>query len=189
MRESSPMIGSREAVSAASLDHVLGARDRRAALQRALIDGHGLPVLSLTLVSPGAVKDSPGRRRLMDMAENALSDELRRAGMTIRQHSRLDGIAGPEAFWVVVAASDKLKRLAMKLEESKPWGRLLDADVVVAGARREPVPMGRQALGCEPRRCLVCGAAAKECIGSRRHHPAAAAATVAALIGRFTGMP
>ena len=189
MREADLLLGPREAVSAASLEHVLAARDQRVALQRTLLRVHGLPVLSLTLVSPGPVKDSTGRRLLMDMAGSALSEEVRAAGLTVRQHSRTDGIAGPEALWVVEASPGRLKRLAMRIEASRPWGRLLDIDVILAGAGQEPVPLGRQALGCEPRRCLVCESAARECIGARRHHPATVIARVAGLIHRFTGQP
>lgn len=187
MQEPSLTISAREAASTASLAQVLVARDRRAACQKRLLARYGLPVLSLTLVSPGPVKDSPGRRQLMAMAEKAVSDEFRAAGLLVRQQARTDDIAGPEALWVVAASPDRLKRLAIKIEESRPWGRLLDVDVVIAGAGQEPVPLGRQTLGREPRRCLVCGRAAKECIGSHRHNPATAAAIVAAHIARFTG--
>jgi holo-ACP synthase len=189
LRLQTPRNHEREAVPAASLDSVLQARDRRAVLQRHLFASYGLPVLSLTLVSPGPVKDSPGRRLLMDLAENTFAEGFRSAGWTVRQHSRSDGIAGPEALWVAEASPDQLKRLAMRVEDSKPWGRLLDADVILAGPRKEPMPLGRQALGGEPRRCLLCEAEARECIGLRRHHPASAAAMVEALIGRFTGLP
>jgi holo-ACP synthase len=181
--------GAREAVQAASLAQVLSARDRRAARQRELLAHHGWPVLSLTLVSPGPVKDSPGRRLLMDLMEDALRDELHRARLLVRQQVRMDGVAGPEALWVAEAPARRLKQLAVALEDSRPWGRLLDVDVVFAGVHGEPLPMGRHVLGCEPRRCLLCESRAKECIGARRHHPAAAAAMVAALVGRFTGLP
>jgi holo-ACP synthase len=189
LRETNLLSVPRDAVSTASLGHVLAARDKRAAFQKMLLSAYGHPVLSLTLVSPGPVKDSPGRRVLMDMAENAFADAVHQAGFTVRQHSRTDGIAGPEALWVVDAQPDRLKRLAMDIEDSRPWGRLLDADVLLAGNRQEPEPLGRQALGCEPRRCLLCGAQARECIGARRHHPATLAAMAAGLVGRFTGLP
>jgi len=179
----------REAVSIASLDHVLRIRDQRAALQRMLLTSSGLPVLSLTLVSPGPVKDSPGRRLLMDLVEDTLSDETRAKGMRVQQHSRRDGIAGPEALWVVDASPYLLKRLSIEIEAAKPWGRLLDADVIVAGAMGVPIPLGRQALGCPPRRCLLCGADAKVCMGLRRHSPATVAARAAELVQRFTGRP
>ena len=179
----------REAVATASLTEVLEARDRRAALQGQLLAVYGLPVLSLTLVSPGPVKDSPSRRRLMDMAEAALRDETRAAGLRVRQRSRTDGIAGPEALWIVEAPPDPLKRLAIGIEASRPWGRLLDVDVLLADARRAPVSLQRQTLGFEPRRCLVCDAAAKECLASRRHHPDLAIAIAMSLLGRCMGQP
>lgn len=123
----------------------------------------------------------------MDMVEDALSDETRVMGLRVWQHSRTDGIAGPEALWVVDASSHLLKQLVIRIEDAKPWGRLLDADVIVADATGVLVPLGRQALGCPPRRCLLCGADAKVCMGLRRHAPATVAARAAELVQRFTG--
>jgi holo-ACP synthase len=181
------MIRQGEAVRAASLDFVLEARDRRADAQRSLLACYGLPLVSMTLVMPGPVKDSPGRRLLMDMAEMALAEELALNGWNERWHQRMNSTTGPEVFSVVDAAPGQLKRLAISLEGNHSWGRLLDADVIVAGSAGEPLPLERQRLGFERRRCLLCEGSAKECLGARRHPVGAAAARVQALIQHFTG--
>lgn len=170
-----------------SLGAVLEGRERRAAHQASLWAAFRLPLLSLTLVSPGPIKDSPGRRRLMDMAEIAFMDLLRSKGLLVRHRARVDGPTGPEALWTVAAPPARLKRLAIQIEDKKPWGRLLDADVLV-GRPQGLAPLERRELGFADRRCLVCGEAAKVCLGLRRHAPAEAAEVASALISRFAGL-
>ena len=176
-----------EAARAASLACVLESRERRASLQQRLLIAHGLPVLSLTLVSPGPVKDSPGRRQLMDLAEAALLDELCLAELAVRARTRVDGPAGPEALWAVDAAPERLKRLAAGVETARAWGRLLDADVVVLGAGCRPEPIDRRGLGLPPRACLLCPDAAATCIGLRRHPMAELTAAASRLLLDSTG--
>lgn len=178
-----------EAAPAASLAQVLEARDHRARCHvRLLAAGYG-PVLSLTLVSPGAVKDSPGRRLLMDAMEEAFAAAFRSARIHVPTRLRLDGPAGPESFWVAEASPRQVKRIAVEIEHGMPWGRLLDADVLIAGPRGEPLPLARTAFGWKARPCLVCGKEAKECIGLRRHLPHEAETRTAAMILGLAGRP
>lgn len=59
----------------------------------------------------------------------------------------------------------QVKAVTTALEETHPLGRLWDMDVL----DREGKSLSRIALGYPARRCLVCGAAAKECGRSRKH--------------------
>jgi len=157
----------------AGLDDVLAARDERRALQSALLARWGLPLVSMTLVSPGPRKDDATRRALMDLAEAALAAALAEARLAVRERSRRDGVAGPEAIYAVDAPPLELKRLAVGLEEALPWGRLLDADVLVPSAvpgfAGLPEPLGRDAAGLGPRGCLVCGRDARHCMAEAAH--------------------
>lgn len=170
----------------ASLADVLAARDARRELQSALLGRWGLPLVSMTLVSPGPRKDDARRRALMDLAEAALTAALAEAGMAVRERSRRDGVAGPEAIYAVDAPALGLKRLAVGLEERLPWGRLLDADVLVRcdlpGLAGLPEPLGRAAAGLGPRGCLVCGRDARHCMASAAHPLAELSAAVERLI-------
>lgn len=157
----------------AGLNDVLAARDARRELQSALLARWGLPLVSMTLVSPGPRKDDARRRALMDLAEAALAAALAEAGLAVRERSRRDGVAGPEATYAVDASPTELKRLAVGLEEALPWGRLLDADVMVRcalpGLAGLPEPLGRAAAGLGPRGCLVCGRDARHCMAAAAH--------------------
>ncbi len=166
-----------------SLEEVLAARDARAAFQAGLLATWGVPVLSMTLVSPGPVKDDARRRKLMDLAENALESSLRKAGYRVLAGMRRDGPSGPETLRAVKAPPLELKALAVRLEEGLLWGRLLDADVVtLAGSVPLPEPIPRSAIGLPPRPCLSCGRDARHCMAERTHPQSELALAVDRLI-------
>lgn len=174
-----------------SLEEVLAAREARAGLQAGLALRWASPVLSLTLVSPGPVKDDPLRRRLMDLAESALERALAQAGWKVLAGLRRDGPTGPESLRAVAAPALALKELAVGLEDSLPWGRLLDADVLVLAPGREaalPEPITRSALGLPPRPCLVCSHDARHCMAEGRHGRAELEARVEALLSLAGGL-
>lgn len=160
-------------LDAVDLDAVLAARDARLGLQLALASRHGWPILCLTLVSPGPIKDDARRRALMDRAEAAFAEALGAVSFPVLERLRRDGPTGPESLWAVSAPPEALKALAVGLEEGLPGGRLLDADVLLAPAGGPgpalPEPVSRRALGLPARSCLVCGRDARDCMAERRH--------------------
>nr|WP_199064551.1 citrate lyase holo-[acyl-carrier protein] synthase [Chromobacterium sp. ASV5] len=146
------------------LDEVLAARDARAARQRALLRRRGLPLVSLTLVSPGPRKAGLRARRVMLAALAALEHVLSEEVWPAVERETLWLPTGPEALFAVNAQPEALKRRLARLEDEHPLGRLWDLDVLTgAGA------LSRGELGLPPRRCLLCGEAAHACSRSRRH--------------------
>jgi holo-ACP synthase CitX len=154
---------------------LLEARDARAAgiarLAAALPPGHALVFLSLNV--PGPHKDSP-----------QLDSVFRKAGARGREAGRLSALAsreepalrrasegrdalGPWAAFGVAGEPAEIKRRCVSLEEAMVAGRLVDLDVF----DRQGLAVDRRALGLAPRRCLVCGEAAVDCIRVRRHAP------------------
>ena len=57
------------------------------------------------------------------------------------------------------------KRMACRIEEEHPLGRLFDIDVI------DPTgtPVSRQSIGVEPRRCLLCEREARYCMRNHTH--------------------
>jgi holo-ACP synthase len=165
-----------------SLDEVLARREERAALQAAFHARLGLPLLSLTLVTPGSEKDSGPLRSLMDRAEAALSRPLSEAGASVADRARFDGPTGPELLLAIGGIpGPSLKDIALALEEAAPWGRLLDADVLESRDGRLAA-ISREERGRPPRPCLVCERQALECIKLGRHTREDLAAAVARLM-------
>lgn len=160
--------------SSVALPEMLDARERRAALQRALLERYRLPLVCLSMNIPGAIKRTPCIRLLFD-------EGLRRfdaLGFPLRRRLVLDAATGCEAFLAVHADAGALKAAAVRLEEGFPAARLLDFDVLLPG--------GEKLSRGEPRRCLLCDRPAAECARSRNHGLAALVQKTQALLHDFT---
>ena len=150
---------------AIGLEQMLAAREQRAARQIAALTRFDRPLVSITVVTPGAVKDGPLPRRVLSEALRAMDVmcRIRRWSVLSREVSWLG--TGPEALYAVEVASWRLKSAAVKLEDRHPLGRLWDLDVIAPGQR----VLSRKQLGLPARACLVCDRPAFECGRSRRH--------------------
>ena len=146
------------------LTQLLAARDERARRQAAAQARFALPLVSLTLVSPGPVKDGPLQRHVMRAALAALDACLSQEGRPVVEREVFWLPTGPEALYVVNAEATALKAALVELESRHELGRLWDLDVIVADG-----PLSRRALGMPVRSCLLCDDAAHACARSRRH--------------------
>jgi len=149
---------------AIDLPTMLAAREQRALHQQEATARHGLPLVSLTLVCPGPVKQGLRQQQAMRAALAAVDACLSHALWPAIEREVHWLPSGPEALFVVNAEANALKAALIALEESHPLGRLWDIDVIVAGR-----PLSRQQLGLPPRRCLLCDEAAHACARSARH--------------------
>jgi holo-ACP synthase len=148
-----------------TLEEVLLNREQRVLRQREALAAFSRPLLSITLVNPGPVKDSAVARQSMAYALGALDALLEDRGWPVLDRQlRLDP-TGPEALLVVDAEARALKQAATHLEENHPLGRLWDIDVLdpLQGA------ISRKDLGQPARRCLLCDEDAHACTRSRAH--------------------
>jgi holo-ACP synthase len=154
-----------EGAAEVTLEEVLLNRERRVLRQHKAIEAFGRPLVSVTLVNPGPVKDSSSARQSMVHALRALDALMTdRRWPVLKQEVHFDS-TGPEALFVVDASSRELKQAATRLEEEHPLGRLWDLDVIDPHERA----ISRKALGLPPRRCLLCGEDARVCGRSRAH--------------------
>jgi holo-ACP synthase len=144
---------------------VLANRERRARAQAEALAAHGLPLVSLTLVMPGPVKDSSDARRLLEEALAALEELLAARAWPFRQYAVRQAPTGPEALLAVDAPARDLKRALAALEDTHPLGRLWDLDVIAP----DTGPVSRRSLDLPPRRCLACGEEAHACARSQAH--------------------
>lgn len=74
---------------------------------------------------------------------------------------------GPEYYLAVSLAPQELKQRMVKIEETHPYGRLVDLDVL--WGNEELKSLHRGDLGLPPRRCFMCQEEAKVCGRNRRH--------------------
>lgn len=145
-----------------SLEEVLEARDRRAALQKQLLGRTRCPLICMTLNLPGRVKRTPLSSFFFDREKSRLLSRLRALGAETAATIRLEEDTGEELLLAVRGFSaPALKSLTLTLEEGSNAARLLDLDVLGRDGR----PLERPA----PRQCFLCSQPAHLCIVSRAH--------------------
>lgn len=148
-----------------TVDEMLHAKEQRAARQRHALSCYRLPVVSVTLVTPGAVKNTAAWQRLMVCAQAEIAATCRSQAWTCVWEKRYDERTGPVWMAALRAPAKALKRAMCELEEHHPLGRLWDIDVL----DRDGTSLSRSALGLPTRKCLICHEDAHSCARSRRH--------------------
>jgi holo-ACP synthase len=148
-----------------SLGQILAARDYRVACQAAALARFDRPLVSITIVMPGPVKDGPLPRGLLMRAAGAVNAMLSGRDWPVLSRETRWSDTGPEAIYVVDVQAELLKAATVELEDAHPLGRLWDLDVLAPGPRM----LSRRHLGFPARRCLLCERPASECGRARRH--------------------
>ena len=147
-----------------TLEELLQSRDDRAAFQTILLNGYHRPLVSFTVNMPGKVKRDARSRTVFEAGVHAIREAL--AGQIV-YYKLLDKNTGPEGYFAVDMDALDLKEKMVSIEETHPLGRLMDIDVIAA----DGTPVGREALGLPPRRCLLCDKEVRLCMRARTHTP------------------
>ena len=147
-----------------TLDQLLKARDDRYARQLALTrEWPDRTLVCLTVVLPGPVKRDDRSLKVAEAAVAAVQEMLRP-----EVHELYDLETGYEGYFLVDGDLLEVKRACCRIEDTHSYGRLMDLDVL------EPVgdtvvPVGRDRVGEESRRCLLCDRPARECMRAHAH--------------------
>ena len=147
-----------------TLEQLLEARDRRYERQLALAkEWPDRTLVCMTVVLPGPVKRDARSLKVAEAGVKAVQDVF-----TPVHKELYDRETGFEGFFVVDGALLDVKKACCEIENEHPVGRLMDLDVL------EPVgetivPVERERVGEPPRKCLVCGRPARECMRSHAH--------------------
>ena len=146
-----------------TLDALLQSRDERHALQQQLLNQHpGGTLVCLTVVMPGSVKRNLYSVVTAQAATTALLDRL---GEHVQAARARDLVTGYEAYLITDLPALEAKRVTCDIEDSHPLGRLFDIDVMDS----DGVPINRQTVGGEPRKCLLCDHEARWCMRNHSH--------------------
>lgn len=149
-----------------TLTQLLAARDARADYIKTLQKRFpGACVAVLTIVSPGPVKRSPETKRLLDAGIAAIARVIARNELIPLVFEAHEKETGDEAYLAVKTEPGFLKMELCKLEESAPYGRLWDMDVVKPGGAH----IGREEIGFSERGCFVCGKPGRACYSRGLH--------------------
>ncbi len=168
-----------------TLEDLLGSRDARVARQRELLAEHpGMSLLCLTVQLPGPVK----RNGISLKIAGEGVDAIRESFSPVFEDQR-DLETGFEAFFLVNMPPFDAKRLACSIEDGHPLGRLMDIDVIVpsegvfCSSEVEIQPLGREALGLPPRKCLLCDNDVRICMRARTHTTEELLAKISEMVG------
>jgi len=142
-----------------SLEQMLARREARVADQQNLLRRFKRPLVQLTLVTPGPIKDTTDARFVFEQGLAAMHQALAANGYAVLASEGACFMTGPEALLVVDADPLTIKRCLMALEEQHPLGRLWDLDVMGL----EGASLSRRQFDVSPRRCLLCDQAAHAC--------------------------
>ena len=170
-----------------TLNELLASRDSRHAMQQKLLAEHsGKTLVCLTVVMPGSVKRNQQSLIVAHAAVEQMigsyelgvrndelgvrNDELgvRSDELGVRFGGRLiecDLETGYEAYLITDLPLLEAKRIAVQIEDTHPLGRLFDIDII----DKDGVPVSRDRVGSNPRRCLVCDREARYCMRMRWH--------------------
>ena len=141
-------------------------RDARVERQRELLSAHpGFSLICLTVQPPGPVKRNGQSLVVAEAGVKAIRESFRVEFEELR-----DLETGYEGFFMTALSPSEAKRIACHIEDTHPLGRLMDLDVIICcPAGNMPHPLGREELGLEPRKCLLCDRPARECMRTRIH--------------------
>lgn len=149
-----------------TLNELLASRDSRHAMQQKLLAEHsGKTLVCLTVVMPGSVKRN---QQSLIVAHAAVEQMIGSYELGVRNDERLierDLETGYEAYLITDLPLLEAKRIAVQIEDTHPLGRLFDIDII----DKDGVPVSRDRVGSNPRRCLVCDREARYCMRMRWH--------------------
>ena len=164
-----------------TFDELLASRDARHAMQQKLMVEHsGKTLVCLTVVMPGSVKRNQqsltvaraavkAMRKAYNISDDLLPEtELLTNELKTNDEGCLierDLNTGYEAYLITPLPLLEAKRVAVDIEDTHPLGRLFDIDVIDA----QGIPVSRDRVGGQPRRCLVCDHEARYCMRMRWH--------------------
>ena len=150
-----------------TLADVLAGKDKKAQAQQELRDLYGTPVVGIGVNMPGNSRYNYKTVQLLQHAVALMRQYLQDAGAVILEERFYHWATGPIAILAVEGQAELFKRLAVTIEESADYGRLLDIDVFDEAG----LQIDRSTLGLAMRHCLICESKAVDCMRSHTHTP------------------
>ena len=148
-----------------TLSEILEAREHRVAVQQELLHRHRKSLICFTMNIPGPVKLTPLIARGFRDGCRALLHSLEDENIPVMHWAATETPTGCEAFCIADADAQKLKSIAVSIEDGSSVGRLFDMDVLTPDGQK----LTRDRVGGKSRDCIVCGAPGQGCASRRAH--------------------
>ena len=146
------------------LEEMLLARENRVRKYESLLREFGHTVVLFTMNIPGPVKAGTEISKAFDAGFHSLLNLMMQEEIRVLDSETEHIFTGPEGYLVLDAVAKRVKLLCVQLEDRSLEGRLYDIDV-----HSPHGGVSREQIGFPPRKCLICGRAARLCGRSRRH--------------------
>lgn len=148
------------------LEQMLLAKEKRVENQKIILTRYNYPLISLSLVIPGPIKNSSGANFLFQEAIKALHNCFSENKISLINEKHYHAQTGYEAIFSVKCKPDQLKQYCINIEDNHPLGRLWDIDVI------DPISqtsVSRTKFNHHSRQCFVCQDIAKVCSRTKKH--------------------
>lgn len=144
------------------IDRILRDREQRYYEILSLITEYNMPVICGKINYPGNDKNTIEAKKAFQILKQIL---LEKFSNNIVYSKTLSGDDGSSI--LIVADMEPLdsKKIATALESAHPLGRIFDIDVYVGDGES----IGRESLGMEARKCIICKDDARVCMRTGRH--------------------
>ncbi len=144
---------------------ILDAREARTRRRLDLVERYCGAIVSVTMNIPGPDKTSARYALAFRKFFDAIFAFWKGRDPLARRAGTFESAAGMEAHLATSLGGTEAKLLAVEFENSHPWGRCFDVDVLDANG----TPVSRSTLDLPERRCLICGREARLCARERTH--------------------
>lgn len=144
------------------IDKILEDREKRYNIILELIEKHGLPVLCGKINYPGNNKNAKEAKEAFNILLKSIEEVFQ--SYTIDKVIT-SGYDGSGVILVLNIESKAAKGKAVAIEENHSIGRIFDIDIYDT----DGAPLSREDKGMQPRKCMVCGQNARECMKLKRH--------------------
>ncbi|SHJ47384.1 holo-ACP synthase [Dethiosulfatibacter aminovorans DSM 17477] len=166
-----------------SLEEILDAREKRVCKQMQLLEAYNdkgkgggtnaLICFTMNIAGPVKVFElaKSGFEAGIELIEELLGNEK----YTVLHREIEIENTGYTAYYVIQDDALSIKRMMTDIEDNTPIGRLFDIDILAldspsdAGGIVNVRKIGRDEVGLDGRKCLICGDMAAACARSRRH--------------------
>lgn len=146
-----------------TLEQLLLSRDNRSEKQKKILkENPHLTLICTTVVIPGNVKRNS---HSLIIAKAALESLIQSFSEKIIKIEELDLTTGYEIYLLTSLPVVEAKKITCLIEDTHPLGRLFDIDVI----GRDGLPVQRESLGFQARRCLLCNNPARFCMRNNTH--------------------
>lgn len=145
-----------------TLIDMLNCRERRANTQNHYLQEYENPIISFCMNIPGPIKTTPELYDVFQDGLNQIIQYLSDHNYALLARTEYHDKTGDELI-LCIECSDpqQLKDAMTEIEETHPFGRLFDIDVLNVKGEK----LSRNTF----RKCFICDRQAQDCASSRRH--------------------